>query len=275
VVIPLAFLTSPPAPASEIRVSAGNADLDQMCGGGIFKDSVVLLTGPNGAGKTLAGLKFLAAGIAAGERCLAFAFDESREQLRRNAVGWGIDLDAAEDSGLVHVVCELPEVASLDEHFLRIRRAVMELSPGRLVIDSFSALERIASPRTLLDFLLALAAVVRQRGITTLLTAVPARRFAPQPAASITSEIASVADMTITMGYFESGGEIRRAIAVVQARGTAHDQSVRQMTVDADGMHIGEPVADAAYILPDAISPIVRGGPAIPRGHEERSSTDE
>src|SRR4029077_4636001 len=36
VVIPLAFLTSPPAPASEIRVSAGNADLDEMCGGGVF-----------------------------------------------------------------------------------------------------------------------------------------------------------------------------------------------------------------------------------------------
>ena len=89
VVIPLAFLTPPPAPASAIRVSSGNADLDRMCGGGIFKDAVVLLTGPSGAGKTLAGLKFIAAGVAAGERCLAFTFDESREQVRRNAAGLG------------------------------------------------------------------------------------------------------------------------------------------------------------------------------------------
>jgi circadian clock protein KaiC len=273
VVIPLAFLTSPPGPASEIRVSAGNADLDQMCGGGIFKDSVVLLTGPNGAGKTLAGLKFLAAGIAAGDRCLAFAFDESREQLRRNAVGWGIDLDAAEHSGLVHVMCDLPEVASLEDHFLRIRREVEEFAPDRIVVDSVSALERIASPRALLDFLMTLAAVVRQRGITTLLTS--SGRLMPQLAPSIASEIASVADVTISIGYFESGGQIRRAIAVVQARGTGHDYSVRQMTIDADGMQIGEPVADAAHFLPDATSLIVSGGSAIPRGHEERSSPDE
>jgi circadian clock protein KaiC len=274
VVIPLAFLTSPPAPASEIRVSAGNADLDEMCGGGVFKDSVVLLTGPNGAGKTLAGLKFLAAGIAAGERCLAFAFDESREQLRRNAVGWGIDLDAAEDSGLVHVVCDLPEVASLEDHFLRIRRVVAEFAPDRLVIDSVSALERIASPRALLDFLMTLAAVVRQHGITTLLTWAPSGRLRPQLAPSISSEIASLADVTISISYFESGGEIRRAIAVVQARGTAHDYSVRQLTVDSDGMQIGEPVADAAHVLPEATSMTVSGGSAIPRGHEERSSPD-
>ena len=35
------------------RVSSGIAELDQMCGGGFFKDAIVLLTGPSGCGKTL------------------------------------------------------------------------------------------------------------------------------------------------------------------------------------------------------------------------------
>jgi hypothetical protein len=81
-------------------------------------------------------VKFLAAGLAAGERCLAFTFDESREQVRRNSAGWGIDLDTPEESGLLRVVCDYPEVASLEDHFIRIRRAIEEHEPDRLVIDT-------------------------------------------------------------------------------------------------------------------------------------------
>lgn len=89
IVIPLAFLGHPATPASQVRVSTGNPGLDEMCGGGIYKDAIILFTGPSGAGKTLASLKFVAAGVAAGERCLAFTFDETRGQVVRTAAGWG------------------------------------------------------------------------------------------------------------------------------------------------------------------------------------------
>ena len=170
--------------------------------------------------------------------------------------------------------CDFPEVASLEDHFLRIRHAIEEHAPGRLLVDSVSALERIVSPRALLDFLLTLAAVVRQRGITTLITSAPAGRLTPRLAPSMAGEIASFADVTITIGYFERHGEIGRAIAVIQARGTAHDYSVRQMTVDAAGMHIGDPVADAVHVLPDAVSLLV-GGSVISHRSEGPASPDE
>lgn len=249
VIIPLAFLVPPFARASQVRVPSGNTELDRMCGGGFFKDAIVLLTGPSGAGKTLTSLKFLAAGLAAGERCLAFGFDESREQVGRNSAGWGIDLDSPEESGLLRIVCDYPEVASSEDHFLRIRRAIEEHKPQRLVIDTLSALERIVSPRALLDFVIALGAVVRQHGVTTLLTSAPAGRFTPQLTPSIAGEIASLTDATITIRYFEQAGEIQRAIAVLQTRGSAHDPSIRQIAIDGDGMHIGEPIAGIAGIL--------------------------
>jgi circadian clock protein KaiC len=35
----------------------------------------------------------------------------------------------------------------------------------------------------------------------------------------------------------------------VQTRGSAHDHSIRQVTIDGDGMHIGEPVTGIAGIF--------------------------
>jgi circadian clock protein KaiC len=268
VVIPLAFLVPPFARASQVRVSSGSTELDQMCGGGFFKDAIVLLVGPSGAGKTLTSLKFIAAGLERGEHCLAVTFDESREQVRRNSAGWGIDLDSPEESGLLRVICDYPEVASLEDHFIRIRRAIEEHKPDRLVIDTLSALERIVSPRPLLDFVIALGAVVRQHGITTLLTSAPAGRFTPQLTPSIAGEIASLTDVTITLRYFEQAAEIRRAIAILQTRGSAHDQSIRQVTIGSDGMHITEPVTGTVGILSGIASLLTLPGTADPPSSE-------
>ncbi|GHJ34897.1 circadian clock protein KaiC [Streptomyces sp. TS71-3] len=243
VVIPLAFLGMPSAPASSTRVTSGNAELDRMCGGGFYRDAVVLLSGPSGSGKTLTGLRFLEAGVAAGEQCLGFTFDETREQMRRNALGWGIDLDGLEERGLLHVVCDYPEVASLEDYFIRIRRAVMDFRPERLVIDTLSALERIATPRALLDLVIALGAVVRERRITTLFTSAPISRYSPVQTPSIARELASLTDVTIALRYVQRAGMIQRTVAVVQNRGSAHDEAVRQVTITSEGMHIGAPVA--------------------------------
>src|SRR5205085_7791979 len=99
--------------STNIRISSGNAELDAMCGGGFFRDSIILLSGPTGTGKTLITTEFIAGGVRAGERCLLFAFEESREQLFRNASGWGIDFGGMEADGRLRVVCAYPESASL------------------------------------------------------------------------------------------------------------------------------------------------------------------
>lgn len=242
VVIPLAYLGSAPGPASRTHVPSGSPGLDQMCGGGFLQDAVVLLSGPSGVGKTLSSLKFLEAGAAAGERCLAFTFDETRAQVLRGAAGWGIDLEDMEERGLLYLVCDYPEVASLEDYFIRIRRAVVEFEPQRLVVDTLSALERIGTPRALLDLVIALGAVVRQRRITTLLTSAPISRFAAIQTPSIARELSSLTDVTIALRYYQTAGTIQRAVAVMQNRASAHDEAVRNVTIDADGMHIGDPV---------------------------------
>ena len=85
--------------SSDTRIKSGSAELDEMCGGGFFRDSIVLVSGATGTGKTLLTAEFMEGGVASNERCLLFAFEESREQLFRNATGWGFDLAAMEDAG--------------------------------------------------------------------------------------------------------------------------------------------------------------------------------
>ncbi|MFD8567663.1 circadian clock protein KaiC [Streptomyces sp. NPDC059639] len=262
VIMPLAFLR-PRERASTERVSSGNRDLDAMCGGGFFRDSIVLLTGPTGTGKTLTSLFFAAAAVRAGERCLLQTFDETREQLARNAASWGLDLDAMEGSGLLRIVSEYPEVASPEDHFLRIRRVIEEFGPSRVAIDTLSALERIVSSRALLDFVIALGAVLRHHEITTLLTSAPTGRVTPTVTPAIAMEVASLTDVTILLRYVETGGEIQRGIAVLQTRGSAHDHSIRRFEIDNTGMHIGDPMRGLSSVL-GTVDPAAPGGLAQP-----------
>ncbi|MGH3490028.1 MAG: circadian clock protein KaiC [Actinopolymorphaceae bacterium] len=254
VVIPLAFL-APRERASVERVSSGNAGLDAICGGGFFKDAVVLLTGPTGTGKTLTSLKFADEAYRAGESCLLYTFDENRDQLTRNAAGWGLDLPAMEASGLLHVNAEYPEMASLEVHFLNIRRALQEIRPARLVIDTLSALERITTQRALLDFIIALGTLLRQYQVTSLLTSSPHRRTTTKIDPALAIEIGSLADVTIMLRYVESEGRIQRAIAVLQTRGSAHDDAIRRVDIDADGMHIGDPLSIVSPVHESFVPP--------------------
>ncbi len=154
-----------------------------------------------------------------------------------------------EASGLLRVVSEYPEVASPEEHFLRIRRVIEDFGPSRVAIDTLSALERIVSSRALLDFVIALGAVLRHHEIATLLTSAPTGRVTPTVTPAIAMEVASLTDVTILLRYVEAQGEIQRGIAVLQSRGSAHDHSIRQFEIDDTGMHIGEPMRGVSNVL--------------------------
>ena len=208
VIIPLAFL-APREHASEVRVSTGTPDLDQMCEGGVFKDAVVLLTGPTGAGKTLTGLMFARAASESGERCLFYTYDEPRDRLIRSAAGWGLDLKAIEESGLLRVAV-YPEAASLgplpqpaQEH----RGVPTEPAGHRHPVGTGAHRH---SPRGLLDFVIALGAVLREREITTLLTSAPSGRFTSTITPAIALESTSLADVGINIRYVEHAGNIQR-----------------------------------------------------------------
>jgi len=233
--------------SSNIRITSGNHELDGMCGGGFFRDSIILASGATGTGKTLITTEFLNGGAANGERCLLFAFEESREQLFRNAVGWGIDFEAMEASGRLKVVCAYPESASLEDHLIAMKDIIEDFKPNRIAVDSLSALERVATPKGFREFVISLTSFIKHQEVAGLFTSTTPTLMG---GTSVTeSHISTLTDSIILLRYVEMNGSMRRGLTVLKMRGSLHDKDILEFTIDGTGMHLGKPFRDVTGIL--------------------------
>jgi len=233
--------------STSVRIPSGNPELDGMCGGGVFRDSVILVSGATGTGKTLLTTEFITGGLRNKERCLIIAFEESREQLFRNAAGWGHDFEAYEKSGLLKVVCDYPEAMQVEDHLIRIKHEVETFAPDRMAVDSLSAVERITTPKSFREFVLGLTSFVKGREMAALVTTATGS-LTGTPALS-EQHLATLMDSIILLRYVELHGEMRRGLTVLKMRGSGHDKDIREFVIDGKGMHIGRPFRNVTGIL--------------------------
>lgn len=246
VVIPLSAIQLTQK-STDLRVTSGIEGLDKMCGGGFFRDSVTLISGATGTGKTLLVTEFIDGGLRNGERCLLFAFEESRAQLFRNAAGWGVDFEPMEKSGQLKVICEYPEVTSNEDRLVSMKRIISEFRPHRVAVDSLSALERVSTLRSFREFIIGLTSFLKHQEATGLFTSTTSTLLG---GTSITeAHISTLTDSIILLRYVEIFGEMRRGMTVLKMRGSQHDKDIREFTIDSGGMHIGETFRSVGGIL--------------------------
>ncbi len=233
--------------SSNTRVTSGSSELDQICGGGFFRDSIILASGATGTGKTLMVTEFISGGAAEGERGLLFSFEESREQLFRNATGWGIDFAQMEKEGTLKVVCNYPEVAGLEDHLIEMKAVIDEFKPNRVAVDSLSALERVSTAKGFREFVIGLTSFIKHQEIVGLFTAVTPTLMGGE---SVTeAHISTITDSIILLRYVEMYGEMRRGITVLKMRGSMHDKEIREFNIDEQGMHFGQTFRNVTGII--------------------------
>ena len=233
--------------ASRDRITSGNKELDAMCGGGWFKGSMILISGATGTGKTLLATEFMKGGLINNEKSLLFAFEESREQLLRNALGWGIDYEQMEQEGKIKIVCRYPEAMGFESHFIKMRQEIEEFQPQRIAVDSISSLEQVSSPKGFREFLLTLNTFLKEKQISTLCTANTMNLIGSE---SITeSNISTNTDLIILLRYVEVYGEIKRGLAVLKMRGSMHNKDIREFLINGQGMSLGKPFRNVIGIL--------------------------
>ncbi|MEM7808072.1 MAG: ATPase domain-containing protein, partial [Planctomycetota bacterium] len=224
------------------RTTTGVPELDRMTDGGLFRDSVVLISGATGLGKTLLCNHFVMGGANAGEKSMFLAFEESREQVFRNAAAFGLDLKEAERSGKIVLESLYPEALGMEEHLLRIQEVVRREQPRRLVIDSLSALERIGPQFAFRQFLIGLAAFVKQNRVTTVLTA---GGGSLGDEVSISEQhISTLNDTIIMLRYIDTQGRMERALTLLKMRGSMHAREHRRYRITDSGMVLAGPKGD-------------------------------
>jgi circadian clock protein KaiC len=73
-------------------------------------------------------------------------------------------------------------------------------------------------------------------------------------------DLSYLADTVLLLRFFESRGEVRKAISVVKTRTTNHERTIREFRVDAGGVSIGPPLRDFQGVLTGV--PVYSGDPA-------------
>jgi circadian clock protein KaiC len=248
--IPIGTLHLENTPSTNERIKSGNDDLDAMCGGGFFQDSVTLIAGATGTGKTMTAMEFLRGGGADTGKVMLWGYEESRPQLIRNASSWGIDLEQMEADGLLEIHCQFPESGSLEDHLTAIRDGLDRFQPKRVVVDSLSALERIGSEESFREFVIGLTSIIKQRQVAGLYTTTDDKLFG---GSSVTGKhISTLTDAIIMLRYVEVDATIKRGITVIKMRGSGHDHKFREFQVTSDGLRIGEAFGDQVRIFGDS-----------------------
>ena len=222
--------------SSNVRISSGVQTLDEMCGGGFLKDSIILVTGTTGTGKTLLLSKFLEEGCNQEERTILFAYEESKAQLSRNAMSWGIDFGKMEQKGLLKLLCTYPESASLEDHLQIIKSEISKFKPSRIAIDSLSALARGVTKNAFRQFIIGITGYVKQEEITVFFTNTTDQFIESH---SITeSHVSTITDTILMLKYIEKNEKMSKIINVFKMRGSWHDKSIREYTINHNGFII-------------------------------------
>ena len=217
------------------RLQTGNAALDEMLGGGIPRGYSVLVAGPSGSGKSTLAAKFLTEGVRQGETGVVVAFEQHFSLARNRA------LDDCIRAGTVGVVEVIAPDLSIDEIIISLLRETGRLNAKRVVIDSMSGFELSLAPTFRDDFresILRLVTTLTNLGITVILTSEMEDRYTDLRFSA--SGTAFLTDGIVVQRYIEFNSCLRRMIAVIKLRASAHSNQLREYYIDDDGIHIGD-----------------------------------
>lgn len=227
---------------------SGVPHLDALMGGGFFRGTSTLLTGPAGTGKTTLALQYIGAACARGERCHVYEFDERIGTLLARAKAMGVDLLRLIENGQLQITQVDPAEMSPGEFAARVVRAVEQDRCSMIVIDSLNGyLSAMPQEKHLLLQMHELLAFLNQSGVTT---------FLINPLFGLvgslntgTLNVSYIADAVILFRFFEAQGRIRKAISVIKNRSGMHEDTIRELYIDSQGLRVGEPLANFRGVL--------------------------
>ncbi len=218
------------------RVSSGVEGLDEMLEGqGYYRGSSVLLSGRAGTGKTSLACHFADAACARGERCLYFAFEESRNQVVRNMRSIGVDLEPWVDQGRLVFHAARPTLHGLERHLVTMYKLVRDFRPSVVVIDPITNFLAVGTPEDVKAMLLRLIDFLKINQITSLFTSLT---HAGGHVEQNDVGISSLMDTWLLLRENELSGERNRTLYVLKSRGMPHSNQLREVLLTRQGIRL-------------------------------------
>lgn len=237
-------------PRGGLRLSTGIPGLDEMMGGGIPAGDSLVLAGPTGTGKTTFAMKFVAAGLAAGETAVIAIFEEHPDVYLERARNIDVDLRAAMRDDKLSIIYLRPLDLSVDETLDEIRNAVERIGATRVVIDSISGFEMALAPAFREDFresLYRLIGALTGLGVTMYSTV---EVVGSDAGLQLTGyQVSFLTDDILSQRYMEIEGTLRKALVVVKMRGSGHSRDFRTYELTTTGVQLGESLRDYDGII--------------------------
>jgi len=244
-----------PAPASDQRLKTGIAELDVMLRGGLLRGTTSVALGFSGSGKTTLGLHFLDTGARAGEAGLLFGFYESPDRVLQGGERIGLRLSEHAANGLFSHVWQPPYEFGLDRLGLRLLAEIERIGARRVVIDSLDGFRQAAiDPARTIRFITALLGELRTREITTLLTDETMKPSGPEMEMRVEG-ISALVENLLLLEYMTVGARMRRLLAIVKQRASAHTSTAREFFLTERGIEVAPDATGAAEVAAHEAEP--------------------
>ena len=219
---------------------SGNAELDQLLGGGIEPGTNILFIGAAGVGKSSLALTYALAAAERGEHTVYFAFDEGRGTLEARARTLGLPLQSFLENGRIRLQQIDPAELSPGEFSANVRQSVEVDGARVVVIDSLNGyLNAMPDERFLILQMHELLSYLGQKGILTILILAQHGLVGPM---ETPLDISYLSDAVLMLRYFEVGGVVRRALSVVKKRSGHHEHTIREFRLRHGGIEVGPPL---------------------------------
>lgn len=245
-------------------VPSGVPALDQLLGGGTARGTGTLLIGPAGSGKSTIAAQYAVAATHRGAHAVIFAFEEAKPLLldRLRALGLAIEEGAGPGKLMVR---QIDPVEVLPSQFVNmVRSAVEQHGATVVVIDSLNGfINAMPEKRHLMIQLHELLSYLNNHGVATFFVA--AQSGTMGVGLHNVVDASYLADAVVLFRMYEHAGAMRKAVSVVKKRSGPHEDTIRDLWFDAQGVHLGPPLKHLRGVMtgvPVDVEPPVNAAPA-------------
>ena len=144
-----------------------------------------------------------------------------------------------------------------------VRRSVQHDHARVVVIDSLNGyLNAMPEDQFLTAQLHELLSFLNNEGVTTFMVVAQSGLMGSNMRAPV--DASYLADAVVMLRMYEHVGKVKKAVSVMKKRSGAHEEAIRQIWFDAEGIHLSEPLIQLRGVLTgvpvEVDSPAAEGG---------------